>query len=49
MPLPQDSYQGECAVCHTVTTDWRNFEGITYCHDCLQDITKGMTNYEQSC
>lgn len=49
MSLPQDNIEAECSVCHTVTTDWQNFEGITYCHDCLQDITKNLTNYKTTC
>lgn len=49
MSLPQDYLQAECSVCHTVTTDWRNFEGSTLCHDCLQNVLEQDSNYETSC
>lgn len=49
MSLPQDSITAECSICHTVTTDWQNFEGNTLCHDCMQDVTKDLTNYKTTC
>lgn len=49
MSLPQDNISAECNVCHAVTTTWRNLEGNTLCYDCVQDVTKDLTNYETSC
>lgn len=47
--LPQDNIAATCTVCHVITADWRNFEGVSYCLDCYSDIVKDTTNYETTC